>query len=202
MSFAMNYNKTSICSVISLICALIRFWPLAHASSEVRPEYQVKALYLYNFLLFVDWPEKAFDTSGTFTIGILGKDPFGEAFDPIKGKKIKGRKVMIKQFDRVQDLSFCHLLFISSSERSRMPRIIEKIKGWSVLTVSDMEGFVHLGGMIGFSNILAQDNLRNARGPMKKQRRFEINLTAANQTGLKIRSRLLRLADIVQSNTK
>jgi hypothetical protein len=59
----------------------------ARADSASSREYQVKAAFLYNFIMFVDWPQgKMADGNEPFVIGIIGKDPFEEAFDPIKDK--------------------------------------------------------------------------------------------------------------------
>jgi hypothetical protein len=107
----------------------------ANDDSTVSREYQIKAAFLYNFIQFVDWPEeKSADSNEPITIGIIGKDPFENAFEPIKDKKLKGRSVIIKRFksfeelkksaekdkselDReIKALTKCHLLFICSSE--------------------------------------------------------------------------------------
>ena len=54
------------------------------AVSDALPEYEAKAGFLYKLLFFVDWPEEAFSTSeDIISIGILGKDPFGDYFDPV-----------------------------------------------------------------------------------------------------------------------
>ncbi|MCJ7777900.1 MAG: YfiR family protein, partial [Sedimentisphaerales bacterium] len=59
----------------------------ANDDSTVNREYQVKAAFLYNFIQFVDWPEeKSADSNKPITIGIIGKDPFENAFEPIKDK--------------------------------------------------------------------------------------------------------------------
>ena len=51
--------------------------------AEQKPnEYQVEAVYLYNFGRFVEWPAKVAATkSDAFTICVLGEDPFGTALD-------------------------------------------------------------------------------------------------------------------------
>ena len=53
-----------------------------------------------------------------------------------------------------------------------------------MLTVSDMERFAHRGGIITLLTI--QDRIR-----------FEINVEAARRSGVKISSKLLKLANIV-----
>lgn len=171
-----------------------------HADSAERGEYQTKAAFLYNFARFVEWPEKKVDDSTEpMTFGIIGKDPFGDAFAPLKSKRIRGRNVIIKRFVgfvefresigksktelglKIEALRKCDLLFICSSEQKNLSRIISLVRRHDVLTVGDMEGFLEAGGIINF---LMED----------KKVRFEINATAAEHAKLKIRSKLLKLA--------
>jgi hypothetical protein len=56
-----------------------------------------------------------------------------------------------------------------------------------VLTVSDMPGFIEHGGMVQF--VLENDNVR-----------FEVNLSAANKSGLALSSQLLKVAARVVGN--
>lgn len=155
---------------------------------------KVKALYLYNFLLFVEWPESAFDEKDCTCTAILGDDLLFEALKPMDGKAIKGRKMFVERCEDLKDLeSPFHVIFIGSSMKALVPQILEQIKDEPVLTVSDMEGFTQMGGMVFF---------RNIGGPSDKTgypKRFEINLSAVKRAGLKIRSRLLRLSDIVNN---
>jgi len=182
--------------------------PRARADSTSSREYQVKAAFLYNFIQFVDWPEeKLADSNEPIAIGIVGKDPFGDAFEPIKDKKVKGRDVVIKRFksfekleksteknesqsdQEIETLTKCHLLFICPSERKNLKKIINTVKDCDVLTVSEMKGFLEAGGII---NWFVEE----------KKLRFEINITAAERAKLRIRSKLLRLAKrIVEENT-
>lgn len=50
------------------------------------PEYQVKAVFLFNFAQFVTWPSQPADAP--LVIGILGDDPFGSYLDEtVRGEK-------------------------------------------------------------------------------------------------------------------
>ena len=164
----------------------------ARADSESSQEYQVKAAFLYNFINFVDWPEeKLAESKDSITIGIIGKDPFGKAFEPIRNKQVKGKEILIRRFKgfeqsqqsgaQIEAMRKCHLLFICRSEKKQLREIINSVKGRSVLAVGDVAGFLESGGIINF---LMED----------KKVRFEINNTAAKQAKLAIRSKLLRLA--------
>lgn len=166
--------------------------PQVRAESEKSKEYQIKAAFLYNFINFVDWPkEKVDDSNGLITIGIIGTDPFGKAFEPLQNKQAKGKKVHIKRFislkeseksdNQIEAIKKCHLLFICRSEKQQLKKIINIVKGHSVLSVGDMNDFLESGGIINF--VIDDQKVR-----------FEINNKTAKQAKLNIRSKLLRLA--------
>ena len=179
-------GKVSALIVMLAACAVASGTPNAYAEPGPPREYQIKAAFLYNFVKFVEWPTKTFaDTNTPIIIGVLGKDPFGGALEPIEGKNVKGRKVVIRRFKGVRDLKFSHVLFVSSSEKERLAQIMKTIKDWSVLTVGDMERFTEVGGII---NLVIERN----------KVRFEVNLSNAERAGLKLSSRLLKLARVVR----
>lgn len=158
---------------------------LSAQNPELFLQYQVKAAFLYKFIKFVDWPEGVLpDTCQTISIGVLSRGPIHRALDLIADKEVKGRQLVVKHFPRLQDIEYCHVLFIGGSEKKHLKQILKRLNGNSTLTVSEIEGFGHLGGMINFIF------LENRIG-------FEINPNAAEETQLKISSKLLRLAKIV-----
>jgi uncharacterized protein DUF4154 len=144
-------------------------------------EYHVKAGFLFHFAELVEWPAGA--AGGTqFTICVLGDDPFqGELESTLGGKAIASRPIRIVHLDHPQDAQTCQVLFISDSEDSRLPKIFKDLGKSAVMTVGETDDFVERGGMIRFTT--EQDKVR-----------FEINLKAADASGLKISSRLLLLA--------
>ena len=171
--------------------SLLLFFAAVGPSQAQRPsEYQVKAAFLYNFTNFVEWPPSALpDTATTLTIGILGDDPFGAAFAPFENKPNQGRILHIVRSTRLQELPFCHVLFITKSEEKHLPKILEYFANRPVLTVSETLAFTRAGGAINFV-------LRD------KKIRFEINVDAAEKAGLKLSSKLLKLAIIAPQTTQ
>jgi hypothetical protein len=159
-------------------------------ASDVWPqptEYQLKAVFLFNFSQFVDWPPAAFaDERAPLVIGVLGEDPFGGELDAaVSGETVNGRPLTVRRYRRVEEIEQCHILFIDRSERDRLGKILDKIDGRSVLTVGDFEGFARNGGMIRFVSSGNRIRLR-------------INLEAAQAADLAISSKLLRPAEIVR----
>jgi hypothetical protein len=158
----------------------------AYGQSAPSREYQVKAVFLFNFTQFVDWPPAAFpeDTS-PLVIGVLGDDPFGSYLDEIvKGEQVNNRRLMVRRYKRPEDIRACQVLFISRSEDKNLEKALGALKGTDVLTVSDADAFAARGGMIQ----LATEN-----GKI----RLKINIDAAKASSLTISSKLLRSAEIV-----
>ena len=175
-------GKVSSLVVLIVMCVMAGSTLDSHAEPGPPREYLIKAAFLYNFAKFVEWPAEALPDIGiSITFGIVGDNPFGGALESMEGKTVKGRKVVIRQFKGVQDLKFVHILFVSSSEKKRLPKIMKTIKDWNVLTVGDTEGFTEVGGIINL--IIVRNKVR-----------FEINAVNAQQARLKISSKLLKLA--------
>jgi hypothetical protein len=161
----------------------------AAAPPEVRrtPEYDLKAIFLFQFAHFVEWPANTFrDEHTPITIGVLGDDPFGAGLDEIVANEaIGGRKLVVRRYQNVEQVDTCQVLFISASEASRMAPILARLKGRSVLTVGDTKDFVIQNGIVGFT-------------VAKKRLKLRINLAAADTAKLVISSKLLRQAEIVR----
>lgn len=157
------------------------------AQPEISTEYKVKAVFLFNFAQFVEWPTNVFSDAQTpLTIGVLGDDPFGTFLDEtVRDEKVGGHPLTIRRYSRVEDVQDCQILFISPSESKRMGRILADLKNKKILTVSDVEGFTQNGGAIGF---VAEENKIH----------FRINLEAVKDVNLTISSKMLRLAEIVE----
>ena len=161
------------------------------SSDPQKPQKQkITALYLYNFLLFVDWPENA--PSDTIKLATYGAPQVYEALRPMSGKTIKGKKLVVFSLTRPEALDDgCQVLFVGDTEPQAVRELLKEVNGKPVLTVSGMAGFVRLGGMVVFNDP------GDLRKDGKEQKRFIINLLAVRKSRLKIRSRLLRMSDIV-----
>jgi hypothetical protein len=162
--------------------------PCLWAQGSKPTDYDVKAVYLYNFGRFVEWPASVTAKNDSFTVCVLGQDPFGPALDAtLAGETIGGKSVTAKRISTPQEAVSCQILFMSSAEDGRLNKIIEALDKGAVLTVSDMPQFSQRGGMIQF--VLEG-----------KKVRFEVNLTAVQRAGLILSSELLKVATTVRRN--
>lgn len=160
----------------------------AQAQKRSFKELEVKAVFLFNFAQFVEWPPEAFsDSQSPIVIGVLGEDPFGHLLDEaVRGEVIKNRRLVVERYHRVEEARTCHILFISPSESEKYEQIFGTLQGRTVLTVGDNDGFTRHGGMIRF---LTEE----------KRIRLRVNLAADKAAGLTISSALLRQAEIVNA---
>ena len=166
------------------VCALAR----GAGAIESAAEYQVKAVFLFNFSHFVEWPPQAFATpTEPFVIGILGSDPFGTHMDEaVHGELIDQHPLVIRRFRTPAEIGNCQILYIDRSESARVKPILAALDHRNTLTVADSEGSAGHGVMIELST----ENNRI---------RLRINADAAKAAGLTISSKLLRPAEIVSA---
>ena len=168
-------------TAVALVWALVAAQGL-WGQSPKPSAYDVKAVYLYNFGRFVEWPASVTAKSGSFTVCVLGQDPFGPALDAtLAGETIDGKSVVAKRISNPQEAASCRIVFMSSAEGSQIDKIIESLNKQAVLTVSDTPQFSQRGGMIQF--VLEEQKVR-----------FEVNLTAVQHAGLTLSSELLKVA--------
>jgi hypothetical protein len=160
----------------------------APAQTAISAENQVKAVFLFNFAQFLAWPPGAFRSpQSPIVIGVLGDDPFGPYLDRVvQGERIGERPLVVRRYRRPEDAAECSILFISRSEAGEFDTVMARLKGRSLLTVGDFDGFARLGGMVRFVTENGKIRLR-------------INVLAAKAAGLTISSKLLAHATIVSA---
>jgi YfiR/HmsC-like len=149
-------------------------------------EYQVKAVFLFNFSQFVTWPADAFENPRSpMVIGVLGADRFGSELDAVvTGERADGRSLVVRHYRDVSQIKDCQILFIDRSEQDKLGNILKTLGGRSILTVSDIDGAARSGVMIDL--VLVGDHVH-----------MRINVAAARASRLVLSSQLLGLAEIV-----
>lgn len=154
---------------------------LAMAQARLSDQ-QLKAAYVLNFIRYTDWPEHAFaDADANVVVCTFGGDPGTPVLTDVAGKQIRGRIVRIRSVDSADEARACNVLFVREPEVRRFVGTLRALQRLPVLTISEADAFVDVGGMIGLVHI--NDRLQ-----------FEINLGALQQAQLKASLQLLRLA--------
>jgi hypothetical protein len=149
-------------------------------------EYQVKAVFLFNFGQFVEWPSDAYASpQSPFVICVVGEDPFGRTLDDVvRGEVVGARPLVVRRYDDADGVAACNILFVGRNDAALLDRALAAARGHSVLTVTDIDGAESRGAII----VLYNDRQRI---------RMRINLAAARANHLVISSKLLRPAEVV-----
>ena len=178
-----SFKKSRIL-IASILLMLISVWPAA--SHDMVEEGAVKAAILRNLLKFVDWQ------TGTppgqdnpLMVGVIGHDSVQERLVSIEVGATQRPLIAIVTLKDLRQLSAqkerLHVLYIARSAQKLTPEILDVVANSPILTISDDEKFVGCGGIMNF----ARENNRI---------RFDINLTAAEGSHLKLSARLFGLA--------
>jgi hypothetical protein len=176
--------------ILIILLALVQFH--TRSLAQIR-ESELKAAFVFNFAQFVGWPTNCFpSTNAPLIIGMLGapNETFIQILQELtRGEFVGTHPVEIRRFSRVDEALVCHILFISANEDSRLQPILRAVEKRPILSVSDMNEFARRGGMI---QLYTSEN----------KVRFAINQTEARNAGLEISSKLLRLAELVETGRR
>lgn len=157
--------------------------PAGAAEVAAPTEWDVKAAYLFNFTRFVEWPDlPGVPADAPFVIGILGADPFGRALDDaLAGKTVGGRPIVVRRLREPAGAGSVQILFLGAATERETALALRAARGRPVLTVGDGNGNSRRSAILTF-------RIRENRV------RFDVNLTAAQEAGLKVSSQLLKVA--------
>ena len=128
---------------------------------------QVKAWFVVNFVKYTDWPG---GRPAIVQLCTLGQDATVSALAALEGHSVGATTIRIKTAVTMVEAASCQVMYIADSEARRVSAILGSLAALPILTVSEIDGFIDQGGMIG---LVAQDD----------RYVFEINLDAAHALG-------------------
>jgi hypothetical protein len=175
--------------IILLLTALVivsgfSFRP-AGSNGDDTQEYLLKAAFLYRFTDYIDWGNT--NTSDDFTIAVLGKSGItAPLIDIAREKKAQGKRIVIKEYDDVNDIGSCQIVFVSQNYKSGIETVVSNMGSRPILLVAEQTDACAKGAHVNF--LIADNKLK-----------FEININAAAGAGLKISSQLLQHAILVNT---
>lgn len=145
---------------------------------------KIKAVFIYNFTKYIEWPQAY--KEGEFTIGIVGETPlYSELIKMTETKKVANQTLEVKKFSSSNDVTKCHILYVSKDKSQSLTDIIKKVKNNSTLLVTEESGLADKGSGINF---IIKDN----------RQKFELNKSNVEKYKLKVSSNLEALAFTVK----
>lgn len=161
-------------------------------SAQTAPakEFQIKAVFLFHFTQFTQWPATTFaDANAPIVIGILGDNPFGAFLEKVvSGETVNGRSIIVTRFTQPDQIKTCHVLYVCRNMHDKLSEILSAVEKKSILTVGDDDDFLKKGGMIRFA--LKNDKIK-----------VQICPAAVKKTDLIISAKLLAVAEIYKTET-
>ncbi len=155
---------------------------LCYGQTEAE-ESNLKAAFIYNFTRFVEWDPSSISTD--FVIGVIGNSSIDGPLEEIsKTRMVNSKKIIIKHFEKPEDVDKCNILFIPKNVKIQLSDFLTKTEGKSILIISEKQGYASKGAGINF--VIIDNKLK-----------FEANTKAINTAGLKVSAQLLKLAIIV-----
>lgn len=140
---------------------------------------ELQAAYLYNFAKYISWPGE----SQQFVIGVFQEaDIMDDLETTLKGKKVKGKVIVLKKITTTEELQGCNIIYVSESNSKSLSLLTESVpgKGKGILIVTE-EDMIRKGAIISF--VIEDDKLR-----------FKLKKRALDEAGLVASDGLLKLA--------
>lgn len=173
--------------LLAFLVLTLVFPPAAPALVKVQDlsasEAAVKAVFLFNFTRYLEWPE---DNGLAYCpIAVLGDSGIFAPLQEIAEKKTAGSTpIQVRRYEEIEDVGLPRILYVSDSAASRLPEILEKFRGTDTLIVGETEGLASRGAAVNF--VLRNETVK-----------FEINVKALKDAGIRISSQLLKLAILI-----
>lgn len=161
-----------------LLATLLAGLPATPAAAQEATEADLKAAIIANMLLFVTWPQPL-ATLEPLTICHLDNSPVAAALDKLDGRNVKGRPLRVARTN-VEQAGACHALYLSPDNPAALNRLLARQMP-PVLLVSDNAGYLQRGTAL---------NLELVGGRIV----FDVNLRAAQRSGIGVSSKALHLA--------
>ncbi len=141
---------------------------------------RLQATYIYNIVKYIEWPA-AYKT-GDFVIGILGNSSVTKELKKLaETKKVFNQKITIVEFSSTDQISKCHVLFISKLSSGLISIAVSKVGTNATLIIGESEGLATQGAGINF---IVQEDVVS----------FQLNEVSIKRRGLQVDSKLKSLA--------
>ena len=149
--------------------AILPLTPMIAAAQDVT-ESALKAAFIFNFAKFTEWPAEVMVTGEPLVLCVLGDAAIGEALErAVKSRTVLGHRMDVSQAgSNGPPREGCHILYVSGVTASQAAEVIAGLRDAPVLTISDVEGFIRLGGIAQFYFENGRLRFADSRWTMKR----------------------------------
>ena len=169
-----------------LLALAVAAFPSAAALRPAAPvgpapsEYDLKAVFLYNFTRYLQWPEE--DATGAFEIAVLGDSGIVAPLQEIAAKKtVRSAPIVVRRCEEPGQIGRPRILFLARPAAPSLKRALNAARGAGILTVGEEEGLAARGAAVNF--VLREETVK-----------FEVSVKALKAAGIQAGSQLLKLA--------
>jgi len=155
------------------LAGLLAVFPSFPATAQGNDPDRLKAAIVFNVLRFVELPDGG---RGPLVFCVSGNERAADRFRAFSGRTAGSRTVSMRSV-RANNFSGCDVVYLGSASASTVANASARGR----LLVGEGRRFIDNGGSVG----LVQ---------MGSQVRFEVNLDAAQDAGVRMSSKLVRLA--------
>ena len=162
----------------------------AQTDDQAALERNVKAAFIYKFTNYIEWPQNSFSQPDTpLTIAVMGDDQLAAELNQlVSGRIVNGRPIAVRKIQDIEPSIAINILFVGHNESARLNEVVGALQARPILIVTESEGSLTQGSIINF--LVIDGHVR-----------FEIAQNSAEKRGLKLSSRLLAVAQNVQTET-
>jgi hypothetical protein len=147
---------------------------------------ELTAAFLFNFVKFTTWPDDVLRDDDPIVVCVSGNGDVADSLARLtRDQRVDEHPLAVQRTNLVESLVRCHVVYGAALDNSRALLLIRTTAGHPILTVSDSADFAQRGGVANFF-------IDGGR------MRFAVNPAAADRARLRISSKLLALAKVVQ----
>jgi hypothetical protein len=169
--------------------------PFLKAQSPIGEEAQIRAAMIVNLIRYVDWPAWKFtDDSAPFVLCFLPNDKVGDYAQFLVRERAVGklgqehvisdRSVVVRRVDSAGTSEMCHVFYSSRGDRKKLATFSNTFAKTCVLTVSDQQS--------------SAEHAMVTLPLIESHVQIVVDLTLAQQSGIVLSSRLLRIAAVTR----
>lgn len=176
------FLKTIRC--VFVLCTLMSFF-VSDLIAQTNTNSKNMIWNVKRIVQFVEWPETKWQNN-EFVIGVINGNDYQTGFyDKLSKISIDNKLTKVKEFRTINELTYCHILFISEATTMQIEDILQFTKHKPILTIANTPEFLLQGAIVNFME------LSDTQIP------FVVNEKALKQSGLYIDALLLSNVKII-----